>query len=101
MKIKKLLLALAIVLPLSMGTVCAAAQHNHAYSYMGPYTISASPGTHPYVSGYQVDTDGNVIPVYAVCDMVNYTKMEYYECACGDIINYRQFNEMVHYNCGQ
>ena len=101
MKMKKLLLALAIVLPLSMGTVCVAAQHVHAHSYMGPYIIAASPGTHTYLSGYKVDTNGNVTPEYAVCNVVNYTKMEYYECACGDIIDYHQFNEMVHYDCGQ
>lgn len=92
MKMKKILLGLAIVLPLSMGTLGIAAQaHAHVYIHRVD-TISASPGSHPYI-----DDKG----VLRYCDIVNYTKREYDQCECGSIINLREYNEVVHYQCGQ
>lgn len=101
MKMKKLLLTLAIVLPLSMGTVCVAAQHIHAYSHMGPYRVSASPGSHPYVTATVTDSNGHVTYIYGTCDTVHYTVNEYDQCACGDIINGISYTEVWHSICGQ
>lgn len=102
MKMKKILLTLAIVLPLSMGTVCVAAQHVHAYSHVGPYRVAASPGTsHPYVTGTVTDSNGKVTYLYGNCDTVHYTVNECDKCACGDIINARTYMEIWHSACGQ
>lgn len=103
MKMKKILLGLAIVLPLSMGTLYVAAQeHTHAYSHMGPYTMSASPGSsHPYVTGTITDPNGKVTYIYGTCDTVHYTMREYDQCACGSVINMNNYTDVWHSACGQ
>lgn len=75
--------------------------HTHAFS-VPSYSCynSATGSTHPYVSGYEVDSKGNTTPVYSNCTTVVYYYKGLWKCACGATNGYDYKNEEVHTACG-
>lgn len=76
--------------------------HTHMFS-VPSYTCykSYTATTHPYVSGYEMDANGNITPVYGTCGVVVYFYIGEKKCACGATNGFDEKQELKHLGCGQ
>ena len=75
--------------------------HTHAFSINYTCYKSYTATTHPYVSGYKVDANGNTTPVYDTCGVVVYFYIGEWKCACGATNGFDETQKTKHFGCGQ